>query len=105
MVDVEAEAPVDIIVDTLSGSRGLDTWRNTEPCRGRGTGGHLGSHSRIGGTQALDETLVDVEAKELVVTLADNLTEAELETPGETQGEVEEKALVDTEKEAKSKAL
>lgn len=41
----------------------------------------------------------------MVVTLADNLTEAELETPVETQGEVEEKALVDTEAEPKSKAL
>lgn len=46
-----------------------------------------------------------MEAKKLVVTLADNLTEAEFETPGETPGEVEEKSMVDTEVEAKSKTL
>ena len=39
------------------------------------------------------------------MTLADNLTETELETPDETQCEVEEKALVDTDEEAKTKTL
>ena len=47
-------------------------------------------------TEKLNDTLVDVEAKTLLATLADKLTDVEPETLSDTVGDVEASALNDT---------